>query len=69
LHDSRNVFIMYTVGLGLCVAIWLGLQLVQSEEQNTKTEYEIVHEYAWKYMKEHPDMNWQRPELPNGNRV
>lgn len=60
LHDSRNVFIMYIVGLGLCTLVYFGSQLIQDEEQGS--EYEIVEKYACQYRENNPELNWQRPE-------
>ncbi|KAG8405412.1 hypothetical protein J3458_022069 [Metarhizium acridum] len=66
LHDSRNVFIVYIVTLGLCTLVSLS-QPIQDEERGS--EYETVKKYAQQFMENHRDMNWRRPGLPDGDRV
>ncbi|KAJ6138338.1 hypothetical protein N7471_004824 [Penicillium samsonianum] len=60
LHDSRNVFILYIVGLGLCTLVYLGSQLIQNESLGD--EYQTVGKYSRQYMENHPERDWRRPE-------
>lgn len=60
-HDSRNVFIMYIVGLGLCTLVYFGSQLLQNHDRGS--EYEIVQRYTRQYVKDHPEIPWRRPGM------
>lgn len=61
-NDSRNVFIVYIVALVLCIWIYSVSQLVQVNAPGS--EYQIVNNYARRYMEDHPHLPWQRPQSP-----
>lgn len=52
LHDSRNVFIMYAVGLTVCILVYSISGLIQNGD--TRTEYDILEDYLHDYVLQNP---------------
>ncbi|TLD30016.1 hypothetical protein E2P81_ATG06669 [Venturia nashicola] len=48
LHDSRNVFIMYLVGLGVCIFVYSISRIVQ--ETDLRTEHQILEDHVKEYV-------------------
>ncbi|ERF75575.1 hypothetical protein EPUS_04555 [Endocarpon pusillum Z07020] len=58
LHDSRNVFIMYAVGLTVCILVYSISGLIQ--DGDTRTEYDILEDHLHDYVLPNPAIvqNW-----------
>ena len=56
IHDSRNVFIMYTVGLGVCITVYSISSLIQ--DQDVRSEHNILKDYLDDYIQKHPRATW-----------
>lgn len=54
LYDSRNVFIMYIVGLVVCVLVYSISQLIQNED--SRSEITIIEDYLRDYVHSHPEL-------------
>ncbi|KAF2435024.1 hypothetical protein EJ08DRAFT_730152 [Tothia fuscella] len=50
-HDSRNVFVMYIVGLGVCLAVYTLSQIIQAEDK--RSEIAILDDYVKDYVVDH----------------
>ena len=54
IYDSRNVFIMYTVGLGVCISVYSISSLIQ--DQDVRSEHNILKDYLHDYIQKHPQI-------------
>lgn len=54
IHDSRNVFVFYIVGLAACVFVYSISGVIQDEEKTT--EYRIVEQYCDDWSIAHEDI-------------
>ena len=52
LYDSRNVFIMYAVGLTVCIIVYSISRLIQ--DADTRTESNILEDYLHDYVLQNP---------------
>ncbi|KAF7507474.1 hypothetical protein GJ744_010405 [Endocarpon pusillum] len=67
LHDSRNVFIMYAVGLTVCILVYSISGLIQ--DGDTRTEHDILVHYLLDYVLKNPGIvqEWGvKAELTSG---
>lgn len=53
IYDSRNVFITYIVGLGVCLGVYSISALIQNEDNDI--EYMIVRRNSCNWLSAHPD--------------